>query len=145
MAQRMALVLLCLGLALGGGACAPQLVGPTAGCGYVFSLQVADPIIGLGPVPSSYRQFPPVTEVIVRVQDAQGRPVDGVPVTFELEPAWAGSASIAPSQTTTRRGIARAIFSEPQTAGVVRVMARVDNTTAQATMTVQSPPSPAAQ
>ena len=137
MAQRIALVLICLVLALGGGACAPKLVGPTAGFGYVFSLQVADPIIGLGPVPSSNRQFPPVTELIVRVQDAQGRPVDGVPVTFELEPAWAGSASIVPSQTTTRRGIARAIFSEPQTAGVVRVMARVDNTTAQATLTVQ--------
>ena len=87
MAQRMALVLICLVLALGGGACAPKLVGPTAGFGYVFSLQVADPIIGLGPVPSSNRQFPPVTELIVRVQDAQGRPVDGVPVTFELEPA----------------------------------------------------------
>jgi hypothetical protein len=74
----------------------------------------------------------------VRVQDAQGRAVDGVPVTFELEPEWARSATLAPSQTTTQGGIALAVFSEPRTSGVVRVMARVDNTTAQARLTVQT-------
>ncbi len=139
MARRMALVLMGLVLALEVPACAPQLVGPTAGSGYVFSLQVSQAIIWVGQVDSAVAaQFPQVAEVIVRVQDTQGRAVDGVPVTFELEPEWARSATLAPSQTTTRGGIARAVFSEPKTSGVVRVMARVDNTTAQARLLVQT-------
>jgi len=139
MAQRMALVLMSLVLALTVPACAPKLVGPTAGSGYVFSLQTYPTIIWVGQVDSALAaQFPQVAEVIVRVQDAQGRAVDGVPVTFELEPGWATSAVLAPSQTTTRGGIARAVFSAPQTSGIVRIMARVDNTTAQARLTVQT-------
>ena len=138
MARRMALALMGLVLALGGPACAPKLVGPTAGSGYVFSLQTYPTIIWVGQVDSALAaQFPQVAEVIVRVKDAQGRAVDGVPVTFELEPEWARSATLAPSQTTTRGWIARAVFSEPQTSGVVRVMARVDNTTAQARLLVR--------
>jgi hypothetical protein len=139
MAQRLAWVLMSLILALAVPACAPKLVGPTAGSGYVFSLQTYPTVIWVGQVDSALAaQFPQVAEVIVRVQDAQGRAVDGVPVTFELEPEWAGSATLAPSQTTTRGGIARAVFSEPRTSGIVRVMARVDNTTAQTRLTIQS-------
>src|SRR5215831_7816400 len=139
MAQRIALVLMSLILALAVPACAPKLVGPTAGSGYVFSLQTYPTLIWVGQVDTAVAaQFPQVAEVIVRVQDAQGRAVDGVPVTFELEPAWARSAVLAPSQTTTRGGIARAVFSEPRTSGVVRIMARVDNTTAQTRLTVQT-------
>jgi len=139
MVRRIALVLVCLGLTLGGAACAPPLVGPTAGSGYVFSLQVSEPIIWLGPVPSTVAaRFPKTAELIVRVQDAQGRPADGVPVTFDVEPEWVRSVSISPSQTSTRGGIARAIFFEPQTTGVVRVMAHVDTMTAQARITVQT-------
>ncbi len=137
MARHMALVLICLVLMVGGTACAPKLVGPTPGAGYSFSLEVSDPIIWMGPgLLVGGVQFPQAAEVIVRVQDAQGRPVDGVPVTFEVEPGWARSIALAPSQTSTRGGIARAILYEPQTIGVVRVMARVDNVTAQATLTV---------
>jgi hypothetical protein len=139
MTRRMVLIVTGLFLALGDLACAPKLVGPTAGAGYVFSLQVFPTIIWVGQVePSIAAQFPQVAEVIVRVQDAQGRVVDGVPVTFELEPAWARSMTLAPSQTTTRGGIARAVIAEPQTSGVVRIMARVDNTTAQTRITVQT-------
>jgi hypothetical protein len=139
MGRRMVLVLMGLVLALGGPACAPKLVGPTAGSGYVFSLQVFPAIIWVGQVESSVAaQFPQVAEVIVRVQDAQGRAVDGVPVTFELAPEWVGSLTLAPTPATTRGGIARAIVSEPQTTGVVRIMARVDNTTAQTRLTVQA-------
>jgi hypothetical protein len=139
MVRRIILVLMCLVLGLGGAACAPRLVGPTPGSGYVFSLQVSDTLVWLGPVePAVARQFPQATELIVRVQDAQGRPVNGVPVTFELEPGWVGSATISPSQTRTSGGIARAIFSEPRTIGVVWVMAHVDNTTARARLTVMS-------
>ena len=138
MARHLALVLTCLVLTLGGTACTPKLVGPTPGAGYRFSLEVSDTIIWIGP--GSFVRgpsFPQATALIVRVQDAQGHPVDDVPVTFEVEPGWARSVSIAPSQTSTRGGIARAILTEPQTIGVVRVMAHVDNRTAQATLTVQ--------
>ena len=107
MAQRLAWVLMSLILALAVPACAPKLVGPTAGSGYVFSLQTYPTLIWVGQVDSAVAaQFPQVAEVIVRVQDAQGRAVDGVPVTFELEPEWVGSATLVPSQTTTRGGSA---------------------------------------
>src|SRR5262244_1188366 len=133
MARRMALVLTCLALTLGGTACAPKLVGPTPGTGYRFSLEVSDPIIWMGQGSSvSGASLPQAAELIVRVQDAQGHPVDGVPVVFEVEPEWARSVALAPAQTSTRGGIARAIVSEPRTTGVVRVMARVDTLTAQA-------------
>lgn len=139
MSQRLALGLMGLALALTVPACAPKLVGPTAGSGYVFSLQTYPTIIWVGQVDSTLAaQFPQVAEVIMRVQDAQGRAVDGVPVTFELEPTWARSITLAPTQTTTRGGIARAVISEPQTSGIVHIIARVDNTTAQARLTVQS-------
>jgi hypothetical protein len=144
MARRIALVLMSLVLVLGGAACAPKPVGPTAGAGYIFSLQVSEATIWLGVLDSiAAARLPQATEVIVRVQDTQGRAVEGVPVTFELEPEWVGSARLAPLQTTTQGGIARAVFSEPKTTGVVRVMARVDNSTAQVRLTVQSyePPS----
>ena len=138
MVRYMALVLMCLVLMAGGTACAPKLVGPTPGAGYRFSLEVSEPIIWMGAgALIGGAQFPQTTEVIVRVQDAQGRPVDGVPVTFEVEPGWARSISLAPSQTSTRGGIARAILSEPKTTGVVHVMARVDNVSAQARFTIQ--------
>jgi hypothetical protein len=145
MARRLALVLMGLVLALGCPACAPKLVGPTSGSGYVFSLQTYPAVIWVGVLDlTAAARYPQAAEVIVRVQDAQGRALDGVPVTFELEPEWARSATLVPSQTTTRGGIARAVFSGPKTSGVVRVMARVDNTTSQTRLTVetyQTPPS----
>jgi hypothetical protein len=138
-ARRTALVFMGLVLSLEVSACAPQLVGPTAGSGYVFSLEVFPAVIWLGRVDTSLAaRFPQVAEVIVRVQDAQGRVVNGVPVTFELEPKWVRSATLAPSQTTTRSGIARAVFSEPQTSGIVQIMAQVDNTIAQTRLLVQT-------
>ena len=108
MARRLALILVCGLLTVGGIACAPPRVGPTAGAGYVFTLQVADPIIWLGPVDAAVaRQFPQGTAVIVQVQDAQGRPVDDVPVTFEVEPGWVSSITLTPAQTRTRVGARR--------------------------------------
>ena len=143
MLRRISLVLVCLGLAGGGVACAPLRVGPTAGSGYVFSVQVSDSTVWLGPVHLAVAaQFPQVAAVLVTVQDTQGRPVDDVSVTFELEPGWARSAVLTPSETRTRGGRARALFSEPRTTGVVRIMVRVDGTTAQARLTVLSYPEP---
>ena len=138
MAQHMALVSMCLVLMLGGTACAPKLVGPTPGAGYRFSLEVSEPIVWMGAgIFGGGPQLPRTAALIVRVQDAQGRPVDGVPVLFEVEPGWARSLELDPSQTSTHGGIAQAILSEPKTTGVVHVMARVDNVTAQARLTVQ--------
>src|SRR5215471_10880311 len=139
MGRRMALVLTCLILTVGGTACAPQLVGPTPGAGYRFALEASDPTIWLvtGILVGDVHNLPQSTEVIVRVQDAQGRPVEGVPVTFEVEPSWAQRIALAPSPTTTRGGIARAVVSHPQTTGVVHILARVDNMTAQARLTVE--------
>jgi len=139
MVLRMALVLTCLILILGGTACTPKLVGPTPGAGHRFSLEVSEPTIWLvsGILPGDVQNLTQSTELIVRVQDAQGRPVDGAPVTFEVEPGWAQSIALAPSHTTTRGGIARAVVSNPQTTGVMHILARVDNMTAQARLTVQ--------
>src|SRR5919197_4305555 len=108
MARYMALVSMCLLLMLGGTACAPKLVGPTPGAGYRFSLEVSEPVIWLGSgILGGGPQLPQASALIVRVQDAQGRPVDGVPVTFEVEPGWATSISLATPQTSPRGGIAR--------------------------------------
>src|SRR5215510_5816822 len=102
MTRRMMLALMGLVLVLGGPTCAPQLAGPTPGAGYVFSLQVFPDPIWVGALDlTAAARYPQVAEVIVRVQDAQGRAIDGVPVMFELEPEWARSATLAPAQTTT--------------------------------------------
>jgi hypothetical protein len=84
------------------------------------------------------RYVPTTAAVVVRVQDGQGRPVDGVAVAFALEPAWSQSAVLAPAAAVTHGGIARTIFSAPQTTGRVRISARVDNTIARTALVVQS-------
>jgi hypothetical protein len=141
MRQRLALILVCLVLSCSSMACAPALVGPTAS-GYAWSLQVSEPRIWIGVFDASAApRFPTMTEIMVRVQDAQGQPVDGVPVTFEVEPRWVQHASVSPAQAVTRGGIARTVF-QAGLIGVVRVMAHVDNTTAQTRITVSSRPSP---
>jgi hypothetical protein len=138
MRQRMYMTLLCFGLACSSMACAPKLVGPTAPGGYFFTLQVTQPTIFVGPVETSQAQrYPDATEVIVRVQNAQGQPVDGVPVVFEVEPEWARLVSLSPSQATTRNGTARASLFEPQTTGLAHVMVRVDHTIQQATILIR--------
>jgi hypothetical protein len=117
-------------------ACAPQLVGPTTPSGYFFTLEVFPSVIWLG-VPSS-AGYPTRAAVGVRVRNGQGQPVEGVPVAFELEPLWVHSAVLSPLQTVTQRGMARTIFAQPQTTGVVHITARVDNTTARTRITVQN-------
>ena len=135
--QCLVLAALCLGLACSGVACAPSRIGPTAGSGYVFSVQLSDTTVWLGPVTNA-EHFPPVANVVVTVQDSQGRSVDDVPVMFTLEPGWAGRASLEPAEARTRGGMAQSRFSEPQTTGVVRILVRVDGTTAPISLTVLS-------
>jgi hypothetical protein len=84
--------------------------------------------------PENYLGF---GELVVRVQDAQGQPVDGVSVEFHVEPSWIQSTAITPQRAITEDGVARAII-EPRTIGVVHVMARVENAAREASFLVQS-------
>ena len=122
------LVLVCSSLA-----CAPQFVGPTT-TGYFLALNVPTSFIFLGDG----------AELIASVRNAQGQPVDNLPVTFQVEPAWAQSASVSLPVAYTRQGTARALF-QARTTGVVRVTVRVDNTTQETRITVASRPSPASE
>src|SRR5438128_11965782 len=72
--------------------------------GYRVSLDVSDTLIWLGPGGSS---FPQVAVLVVRVHDAQGQPVDGIPVRFAVEPSWTQNASLTPAEMLTRKGEAR--------------------------------------
>ena len=129
-------MLLCLVLAYGSVACAPKLVGPTVSSGYFFSLWVSDPEIWLLLEGSSLEEyFPRVAELTVRVQNAQGQPVDGVPVMFQVEPDWVQDASVIPQSVITRDGVAQAVF-RAETIGVVRIMVRVDDTTQETSIAV---------
>jgi hypothetical protein len=139
MTRYMQLVLLSLVLGGSSIACAPQLGGPTMPSGYVFSFRASDSHIWLPPSDSALAaRFPHVAELVVRVQDAQGHPVDGVPVEFALESEWQQSASITPQQASTHNGTVRAIL-EPKTTGVIRVMARVENVTQAVAIAVSNP------
>ncbi len=138
MFQRLRLGLLCLVLAGTGTACAPKFVGPTTASGYFFTLEVSTPTIWLGVPNSLAGAYPTRAAVVVHVRDGQGRPVNGMPVAFEVEPIWAQSVVLSPPQTVTRDGVARTIFSQPQTIGLVRITARVDNTTARTAIAVES-------
>ena len=121
---RLYTILLGCTLTVGALGCAPKRVGPTAPSGYFFSL-----------VASYSMFFGTSTEVVVRVQDAQGNPVDGIPVEFQLEAAWQDKASLSPLRVfTTNQGRASTIL-RPGTIGVVRVIVRVENTTQEVAIT----------
>jgi hypothetical protein len=128
--RHVGLILLCLGLAGSDMACAPKRLGPTA-AGYYFTVRVL--------APSIYLQQ--TSEVRVEVQNAQGQPVDGVSVTFQVDPSWTQSASITPQQALTQGGMARAVF-QAQTTGSIRIIVHVDNTVQEARISVSPRPSP---
>ncbi len=141
MIRSMHVALLCLVLAGGGIARAPKLVGPTVPSGYFFSLWVSDRQIWLVPAGSLMEEhFPRVAKLTVRVQNAQGQPVDGVPVMFQVEPDWGQDASVIPQRAITRDGVAQAVF-RADTTGVVRVVVRVDETTQETAIVVSPLPS----
>ncbi|MDH3603748.1 MAG: Ig-like domain-containing protein [Candidatus Tectomicrobia bacterium] len=124
------LLVLCLVLAIGGLACSAKQEKLTrSGSGYHVSVAAAPDIIWLTP-PSSYRpdNYLGFGELVVRVQDAQGQPINGVPVAFEVDPAWAQTAVLKPLQAITEGGLARATI-EPNALGVVQVIVRVDDVT----------------
>jgi hypothetical protein len=76
-----------------------------------------------------------------RLCDAQGQPVDGLPVVCSAEPSWTQNVSFTPMEARTRHGHARTIF-EANTTGVVHMMARVDHGAREARMTIHRRPSP---
>jgi len=121
-------------------ACAPLHNAPEvlSEHGYRVALHVSDTLIFLG---ASGVSLPQASEVVVRVRDAQGQPVDGLPVVFSAEPSWAQNVSFTPAEARTRNGEARTIFGA-NTTGVVHIMARVDHITREARITMQSRPSP---
>ena len=122
-------------------ACAPRHNEPEALSehGYRISLHVSDTLIFLG---ASGLSLPQASEIVVRVRDAQGQPVDGLLVVFSAEPSWTQNVSFTPAEARTRNGEVRTIF-EANTTGVVYIMARIDNVTREARITIQSRPSPA--
>ncbi len=67
--------------------------------------------------------------------------MDGLPVVLSAEPSWTQNVSFPPAEARTRHGQVRTIF-EANTTGVVHIMARVDNVTREARITIQSRPSP---
>ena len=75
----------------GSTACAPLPHKPEALSehGYRVSLQVSNTLIFLG---ASGASLPQASEVMVRVRDAQGQPVDGLLVVFSAEPSWTQNA-----------------------------------------------------
>jgi hypothetical protein len=136
----MRLTLLCAALGCGTIACAPaKLVGPTTPSGYFFSLRVSDTRLFLVIPGSSFEHLPRQAEVIGQVQNAQGQPVDGVPVEFAV--VGMQIAEVTPQRVVTRSGQARAVLT-PSTTGVARVVARVEGMEQEVRINVSSAPNP---
>lgn len=76
--------------------------------------------------------------VVVRVQNGQGLPVDGILVAFQVDPPWARYASIRPARARTQGGRVRAIVRSDMV-GQVQITVRVGALTKQATITVVTP------
>lgn len=70
-----------------------------------------------------------------KVEDSQGRPVNGVPVTFRIQPDWQQVASVSPQQVMAKDGEAQAIFYSGMT-GNVQVTAQAGGAQDTATITV---------
>jgi hypothetical protein len=138
MIRYVSILFLGIMLVCGGMGCAPKFIGPTQPSGYFFSLLVSDSQIYLLVNPLSYRHLHDFAQVVVRVQNAQGQPVNGVPVEFQVEPAWTQHASLTPPRAITQGGEAHAVF-RAATIGVVRIVARVEDMTQDTTIAVNLP------
>lgn len=76
--------------------------------------------------------------LVVRVQNGQGLPVDGIPVAFQVDPAWTQYASIRPTRALTKGGKARAML-QAELIGLIQVTVRVGSFTKRAAITVVMP------
>ena len=129
-------ILLCVVLHWASTGCAPKLLGPTTPSGYFYTLSVADSHLWFN-APRLGGTLPRSTEVIVRVQNAAGQPVDGVPVEFQVAPSWVDSVSITPESALTQDGIARTRI-QPWISGALRLTTRVEDIAQETTIVVQS-------
>jgi len=76
--------------------------------------------------------------VVVHVQNGQGLPADGIPVTFQVDPAWARYVSIRPARALTQGGRVRVMLWADMV-GLVWITARVGTVTQRAAITVVMP------
>jgi hypothetical protein len=143
MARVISFTLLGLTLLCASVGCAAKQVGPTSPSGYFFSLSASPMSISSASsfattddVPGSERRHS--AELFVRVQNAQGHPVAGVPVNFQVESSWARVAEVVPSRVLTQNGQAQALFRSGLI-GIVPIIARVEDTTQQITIAVSAP------
>lgn len=132
----------CLGLHT--VACVAILVG------LLGSASPAQPVLLGTPAPLSYERYRVALEtpqtifrwqdaaVVVRVRNRQGLPVDGIPVTFQVDPVWAQYVSIRPARALTQGGRVRVMLWADMT-GLVWVTARVGAVTQRAAITVVMP------
>ncbi len=126
------------------------LRGPTAS-GYYLSMRSTSPslyfYIGSQPDPGSQVaiDYPVSMILVVRVRDAQGKPVDGVPVAFELNPKsqLAGKLLIADVKPVTKGGKVQVkvwLTDNVSRSAAGRINARVENITVSVGAAVESSP-----
>jgi hypothetical protein len=138
MSRYLHITLLCLAIVWGGMGCAPvKPVGPTIPSGYFFLLSLSDTRLFLIlPESPVARYLPGQADVVVQVRNAQGQPVDGVPVEFTV--TGMEIASVTPRQAVTSAGQARALLQLSST-GVARVVARVEGMQQEVGFSVSNP------
>jgi hypothetical protein len=125
-------------------ACVAMLVG------LLGSASPAQLVLFGTPAPLSYARYRVVLEtpqtifrwqdaaVVVRVQNRLGLPVDGIPVTFQVDPSWARYASIRPARALTQGGRVR-VMLRADMVGLVWITVRVGVVTKRVAITVVMP------
>jgi hypothetical protein len=132
-----AIALLCMLIVSAGLGCAPALQGPTTPSGYLFRLQSSATQLWLERTPDSLI-YPSVAALVVEVQDAQGKRIDDVPVSFQVsDHDGRQDTLISPAQSITSHGIATALF-QPTSIGVYFVAAQVEQASQKVVIYVNS-------
>jgi hypothetical protein len=116
------LIVVCGLLVLSG--CRPTMLGPTQPSGYRVRL----------PEASQALRFHPLV-LTVQVTDANGQPLEDVPVHFQIPPAWTTVADVNPASVTTQQGQASTTF-RARTAGQMAVDITVEDRTDTVRITV---------
>jgi hypothetical protein len=126
------------------------LIGPTAS-GYYLSIQLTSPSLyfytGGPPTPGSKSalKHPVSTLLMVQVQDAQGEPVNGVSVAFELEPRsqMAGKLLISNTKPVTQNGKVEVnvqLANKVGASAAGQLIARVENMTISTGLSIAAAP-----
>ena len=106
------------------GSCQPTVLGPTTPSGYRVELPAASQVLRSHPL-----------ELMVRVSDATGKPVDEVLVHFHIPDAWATRAQVDPPTVATRQGQATTTF-RARAIGQLMMQITVEDRTADIPITV---------